>query len=645
MRCAGDQTEIWAENNIGNWGYALLNGVTLKITTINDDGNTTYQTLRLFTHQLKAYIAAGNFTSSPWEWSSTGSPVDPDKKIVGHYDPDADRGRGVVLVGGLNVSLSQFQGRRGLRIRSLRIFFKCKQQHLHFYEGFPQTFCGNTSNNRSDVSAVQEEIQLDPHHYAGKVLDDYILLVKQKAAAIQTDPFCQEATTIINSAQCASGRDEALYDCAYLLNDRNDYGDCIRYRAYRMNFTVMQVYTTCVRLGCGLKEASNNETCTLLQKIQSGCAYVKYGGYHSDLYVRANCTFTPVSRPFKQRRIYYRGNGQCSDPDRVPSWGYYSSGSAQPGSIETFSKQYRPRTSLPCRYQMANFRCGDYKTEIYVDYTNDIRGNTFLDGVIIKALTKTADRQRLVQTNRLTNEMLKQYIEAGDFSQRLWNWTYRGDTEPPPGDRIIGQFNQTTNSGVYITGNLTVTYNYIDSNNASRGVADALVIRCADPNFRTRQSYPQTLCGSPKDTVPGNNAALSPPRTSDLHHHYGFYDPLFLVRQHAKQSNPLCDETSSIVSSGECEQLGDALYECNEIRDSYTSCLRSNDIDVFKVFTTCLRVMCGTAGATSTDTCSTLQDVAGTCGYSKAHMNLRTLFAKASCSPPSKSNSKTTAEA
>ena len=69
----------------------------------------------------------------------------------------------------------------------------------------------------------------------------------------------------------------------------------------------------------------------------------------------------------------------------------------------------------------------------------------------------------------------------------------------------MGQYNQTTGSGVLVHRGLRVTYRYIDPRNDTRLEGEALVITCSDPNFKAYQDFPETMCGK----TPGFNEAVS----------------------------------------------------------------------------------------------------------------------------------------
>ena len=61
-------------------------------------------------------------------------------------------------------------------------------------------------------------------------------------------------------------------------------------------------------------------------------------------------------------------------------------------------------------------------------------------------------------------------------------------------------------------------------------------------------------------------------------------------------------------------------------------------LNCVQVYVSCLRVLCGTEGASSEDTCQTLQQVADVCGdmrypfgHSNAHMKISELLSRTDC--------------
>ena len=102
---------------------------------------------------------------------------------------------------------------------------------------------------------------------------------------------------------------------------------------------------------------------------------------------------------------------------------------------------------------------------------------------------------RLIHRYKKLFSPFAQYIEKGNLQKRLWSWKYSGGAKLKRKDRILGQYNQTTVSGVLVHRGLRVTYRYIDPRDDSRLEGDALVITCTDPNFKAYQDFPETVCG------------------------------------------------------------------------------------------------------------------------------------------------------
>ncbi|XP_070178240.1 uncharacterized protein [Littorina saxatilis] len=290
---------------------------------------------------------------------------------------------------------------------------------------------------------------------------------------------------------------------------------------------------------------------------------------------------------------------------------------------------------FPCGFKLANYQCGKVQTVVSVENSLYKNGLTFLSDVTV-TLTTVKKGNATHQILKLSTIKLKKYIAQGKFSKSPWRWSYDG-VRPKSRHRISGSYNQSTWTAVVASGGVEVTFT----------TARTLIARCSDSNFKVYEGFAEGVyCGYPNSTWTDVNRMyndMSKQMPSDYHHRGNFEnDYISLVKQKEYHTTPLCKEATSILASGQCDNLGDKVYECYQLYrkpipllvTGYGECIRNNSIDPFKVYVACLRALCKTSGCDSNDTCDTLRNVALTCRHVQPwHANMTTILARTDCQP------------
>ena len=80
-----------------------------------------------------------------------------------------------------------------------------------------------------------------------------------------------------------------------------------------------------------------------------------------------------------------------------------------------------------------------------------------------------------------------QYIKEGNFTKSPWGRILTG-SEVDESRRVVGEFEARYRTAWVINGGLTVGF-------ALTGRLIKASISCKDPEFRTYETYPETLCG------------------------------------------------------------------------------------------------------------------------------------------------------
>ncbi|XP_070178599.1 uncharacterized protein [Littorina saxatilis] len=312
----------------------------------------------------------------------------------------------------------------------------------------------------------------------------------------------------------------------------------------------------------------------------------------------------------------------------------------------TFISNGNFKNKFPCGYRLTKMECGrGIIADVTAENSWDDKQDSYISSVTVNITTTSKNGTKTYQVNTLTEKNIQKFLrnsDGGDTSP--WEWSFSGC---PPDDLIKGGFDRATRTAVLSHGGVKVTFESVNT---------TLNITCTDDHFDIIDIFPEAYCGSRVASyIAGSRFSKQVPKADE--HHWNVYyedDYMALAKQDVIQSNPLCKEASSIVTSAECPQLGEAMYECSRLfawrrlgfyftlRDwmktyeNYGYCMGINNIDRFKVYVTCLRVLCGAAGATSQVTCKTLQQVADTCQNLRGdiHMDIRVLQEKANCTIP-----------
>ena len=82
-----------------------------------------------------------------------------------------------------------------------------------------------------------------------------------------------------------------------------------------------------------------------------------------------------------------------------------------------------------------------------------------------------------------------QYLKKGNFTKSPWGRILTG-SEVDESRRVVGEFDTKYQTAWVINGGLTVGFGF-----AVRMIKPKVSIRCKDPQFRTYETYPETLCG------------------------------------------------------------------------------------------------------------------------------------------------------
>ncbi|XP_070178562.1 uncharacterized protein [Littorina saxatilis] len=276
------------------------------------------------------------------------------------------------------------------------------------------------------------------------------------------------------------------------------------------------------------------------------------------------------------------------------------------GVIKTFFNE-DVEVALPCRFKLADFKCGGVAVAVYAD-----KSKTAVAGVTVHLKRKSSQHSYAIGAKAL--------VSSGTWTKTCLTDQCQEDDRVQP---VV-----TSGLASLQRDLLKVTYR-----------ASSVHIECGHRKFKGKESFPDVLCGGPKDT----SSVLSDFREkmeleakANMPDTFGFMtesafqtrrmtDRAVLVVQNVAQSNPLCAEASSVVS-GQCPGRIENMYNCSHVIDddhfrsshgfdirTYTACFGTT-IDPFQVYVSCLRVMCDrNATDVSSDTCRTLQQAADLC--------------------------------
>ncbi|KAK7108333.1 uncharacterized protein [Littorina saxatilis] len=649
VKCKGDQTEVFAENDLAfTWKRDLfISAVTIRIHTKNDNGCKTYQTLTLNTANFTQYLSKKNYSASPWEWSSNGCQIDADKKNVGFYE--TYRRMAKVTVGKLTVSYQYTTNtmRRARNIPTLEI--RCVGHKFKSFENYPESFCGTENTTQEDLDAVERQIPGDSRRVLGTGYM-YAALAKQPDVQ-QTDPQCQEIQRFAQG-QCRSWGDKNS-ECQSILGRWGESGSRRGYCEGRGD-NRFKVYMECMRVKCGLvcNSQGPDGTCETLKRAAKECEDSgSIGGVLNALLVQANCP----------RHLKYAIKGSsnwvqtykkqaCTVIDKEFSWW----GRTSFKDMSTFFTDRGFRITIPCSYKMADIVCGGVQSQVTAEHALDKQGRAFVSKVTVttyiyynRTYNGRTYRTRGFYVNTLRDINLKRFIKTREAENKTdpWIGTWRG-SELAGDDRVLGRYDNNTKSAILEHRGLKVTFRYTDSRQAVRPDNPALEIRCSDPDFRAKEKFPGTLCGSPEtsqNTLVGDlvkNIPAQPGHTS-----YN-KDVVLLAYQNIKEGGKDCKEVANILEKG-CVNMGDVLTECHLMYDmtatdlNYAQCAhKKRDLDPFKLYVTCLRVLCGAEGYTSSETCGTLRQVNDACRHQvkHPHLHISNLMQQAVCRQNSTSN-------
>ncbi|XP_070178541.1 cell death abnormality protein 1-like [Littorina saxatilis] len=302
-------------------------------------------------------------------------------------------------------------------------------------------------------------------------------------------------------------------------------------------------------------------------------------------------------------------------------------------TVNTFFNQ-QIQVNLPCGFKLANFKCGGVQVEVYASksYSKKI-DNTYVSGVIVN-VTSTQNDVTCGTSYSLTSDMI--------VKENVTSWQSQTTSDQCAKDKKVkSSVSSKTGTAILKRRRLRVTYRSFFTRPVETGrnkenpvikESVAVLVECGHSDFQAVQDYPAALCGGTDNTaddVTGYQRDLELEARQEVPARFPFIpDQAFSIRrqadhailrvQNVEQTDPLCEEASSIVNS-DCPARHEKIFKCSNMYDAdnfdhnpLAACV-DKYVSPTQLYVMCLRALCDVAQQPSAVTCTALQQAADNC--------------------------------